>query len=308
MTEQAIHPYCAAWPDLPPDELQALADNIYERGQDLPIFRYKKQIVDGKNRFKACQLAGVTPNFEEWRPSKPDDDEKTDQEIYDLALASNMRRHMTTGQRAMVAASLSKMRFGDNQHKTKEGVGIPTPSQGDTAKQFHVSRESVNTAAKVLANGSVSLVEAAKNGKVTPHDAAKITNLPKSEQNKAVKEVINGHSPTVAKAAATLEREPGDETEHNPNSPNATIDAQNSREMDRTINKLVGVVSTIMKTHGELNRAIDEKKNSCPPFRNRHAKFVALQRKLFELVEPVEAQVKLMAKSWNDTKGQVDPK
>jgi len=211
-TEHEVHPYCAAWPDLPKDALDALADNIAERGLDTPIRRYNKQVIDGKNRLSACLLRGVTPNFEDWYPSDPYDSDKTDREIYELTIAANMRRHMTAGQRATVAAKLANMRRGDNQHSVSgtlshvKVVGTPTTSQGEAAKQFNVSRDSVNTAAKVLNEGSEHLVEAMTNGTITPSDAAKITNLPKAKQDAAVAKVESGESQTVAKAAGVDER------------------------------------------------------------------------------------------------------
>jgi hypothetical protein len=199
-TEHAIHPYCDLFPDISKDELQALADDIDANGQHQPIYRWNDQIIDGKNRFRACQLAGVTPLFESWHPRHPQDADATDAEILSFALSINLtRRHLDESQRAMIAARLRTLKHGDNQHtKGEDGSAVPS---SEAAKRLDVSKKSVDRASSVLKNGSASLVHAVESGEVTISDAAKVVKLPKSEQNKAVKAVESGKSPTVAKAA-----------------------------------------------------------------------------------------------------------
>jgi ParB-like chromosome segregation protein Spo0J len=53
------HPLAALFPELPPEELTELARDIKARGQLEPIIVYKGLILDGRNRYLACQKAGV---------------------------------------------------------------------------------------------------------------------------------------------------------------------------------------------------------------------------------------------------------
>jgi hypothetical protein len=64
--EYPVHPAAEAFRMLADDELQALADDIAEKGLFDPIMldRAGEMLVDGRNRLKACRLAGVEPRFE----------------------------------------------------------------------------------------------------------------------------------------------------------------------------------------------------------------------------------------------------
>ena len=187
-TTHEIHPYCAQYPDLAQDELQALADDIAAHGQHQPIYRYNKQIIDGKNRFAACQLAGVTPIFEAWRPTKPSDPDAVDAEILAFSTSQNdFRRHMTGTQRAMQAAK-RVIASGDDLSRTQ------------AAAAADVSRASVNQAVRVLTQGSSALIEAVEAGELSVRDADRVLDLPKAEQTKAVKKVRAGIARTVAAA------------------------------------------------------------------------------------------------------------
>ena len=61
-----LHPFAALFPELPPEELTQLARDIKERGQLEPIILHKGLILDGHNRYRACQKAGVKPQTEEF--------------------------------------------------------------------------------------------------------------------------------------------------------------------------------------------------------------------------------------------------
>lgn len=90
------HPVADLFPMLPDDELKDLAHDIAERGLLQPIvLDAEGRILDGRNRYAACELANVEPSFETYDGDDPDG----------YALAVNIaRRHLTKGQIAMVAA------------------------------------------------------------------------------------------------------------------------------------------------------------------------------------------------------------
>ena len=61
-----FHEYANIYRMLPETELAKLAQNIREKGQLLPITSYEGQILDGRNRYKACEIAGVDPRIEDY--------------------------------------------------------------------------------------------------------------------------------------------------------------------------------------------------------------------------------------------------
>ncbi len=65
--EMEFHPLSKLFfPLLSGEELKALADNIAVRGLLEPITTHEGMILEGRNRYQACRLAGVQPRFEEY--------------------------------------------------------------------------------------------------------------------------------------------------------------------------------------------------------------------------------------------------
>ena len=101
MTDYKVHPVADLFPMLPEEELRDLAEDIKVRGQLQPIVLDKagEAILDGRNRFAACKLAGVKPEFVTYDGDDPDG----------YALAVNIvRRNMTKGQQAIVVAKAAR--------------------------------------------------------------------------------------------------------------------------------------------------------------------------------------------------------
>jgi hypothetical protein len=66
-----VHKICAVLPWLGESELSALADDIQKHGLLMPITLYEGKVLDGKNRHKACLMAGVQPAYEEYEGDDP---------------------------------------------------------------------------------------------------------------------------------------------------------------------------------------------------------------------------------------------
>lgn len=58
-----IHPAAALFPMLSPERLAELAADIHENGLREAIVMLNGVILDGRNRHRACEMAGITPQF-----------------------------------------------------------------------------------------------------------------------------------------------------------------------------------------------------------------------------------------------------
>lgn len=94
-----IHPLANLFPMMSEDELIDLADDIKANGLVHPIVTDDtgKVLVDGRNRLRACEIAGVEPTFRRLNG------EDVSAFIVSVNLA---RRNLTAGQRAMALAMI----------------------------------------------------------------------------------------------------------------------------------------------------------------------------------------------------------
>jgi hypothetical protein len=93
-----IHPLAEAFPMMTDDELADLAADIKENGQIHPIIVDEDgTLVDGRNRLRACEIAGVEPTF---APLNGHD-------VAAFIVSTNIaRRNLSKGQQAMALALL----------------------------------------------------------------------------------------------------------------------------------------------------------------------------------------------------------
>ncbi len=162
-----VHPAANIFPMLDGPAYEALKADIFANGVREPIVNYRGQLLDGRNRLKACKELGIEPMEAEL-------DEDTDPVAYVLS-ANLHRRHLLTSQRAMCAAKLAGLPVGANQH-TKQGVSNDAPSLAaeQAADLFGVGRASVFRALDVLRNGSAYLIEQCEIGEIAVSLAAKL--------------------------------------------------------------------------------------------------------------------------------------
>ena len=94
-----VHPAADMFPMMAEDELAELAADIRERGQVEPIVISGATLLDGRNRMRACKLAGVVPVTWEW--------DGTGGTPVGFIVAKNVkRRHLDPSQRGMLGADL----------------------------------------------------------------------------------------------------------------------------------------------------------------------------------------------------------
>jgi hypothetical protein len=100
--EREFHAVTELFPLLHGAAFDELVADIGKNGLQEPILvDAEGRILDGRNRYRACERAGVEPRFVPW---------KGEGTLPELSLSLNLRRrHLGESQRAMVAARLAKM-------------------------------------------------------------------------------------------------------------------------------------------------------------------------------------------------------
>lgn len=67
-----FHKIAALFPLLDEASLMELVADIRANGQQYPIITFEGKILDGRNRYTACKLAGIEPEFEAFEGTKAD--------------------------------------------------------------------------------------------------------------------------------------------------------------------------------------------------------------------------------------------
>jgi predicted HTH domain antitoxin len=177
-----FHEYAEIYRMLSDEEISALAQDISKRGQLIPIVLYQGQILDGRNRFLACQKAGVTPEFREYTGDDP---------IGQIAALNDHRRHDSPGERALVGARMANLRKGGaGGYKTDLPPGQiatePAVSIERAAELTGTSVTQIVRARDIIRKGKPEIEALTRENKVSLRVAATIASLPSDEQEALV--------------------------------------------------------------------------------------------------------------------------
>ncbi|HET6883824.1 MAG TPA: ParB N-terminal domain-containing protein [Pirellulales bacterium] len=210
-----VHPAAELFPLMKDTDLSMLVEDIASHGLREPILVYQGLILDGRNRLRACEVAGVEPRFVEWDGvGSP----------LAVVLSRNLhRRHLNEGQRAIIAARAKVMfeeeaaerkrasQFGGQELGTDQpengentvGANLRQPgrSNDQAAELLNVSPRSVCTASRVLKSADEQVIAAVESGDVAVSDAGTVADRPKDQQRQALAAVRQGRARTLRHAA-----------------------------------------------------------------------------------------------------------
>jgi hypothetical protein len=167
-----IHPLADIFPLLEGAEFEELVEDVRVHGVREPVVLYQDQILDGRNRYRACQATGTDCSFKTYEGNDP--------AAYVVSL-NLKRRHLDESQRAMVAAKLATLQRGDNQHSP-----IGETSQAQAAELLNVGKRSVERAKEVRERGVPELQAAVERGRVSVSAAADVASISQEQQREIV--------------------------------------------------------------------------------------------------------------------------
>jgi ParB-like chromosome segregation protein Spo0J len=167
-----FHEIANAFPLLDGQEFDDLCRDIAANGLLEPIWTYQGQILDGRNRYRACVKVGVKPQFRDYTGDNP----------LSFVISLNLkRRHLNESQRAVIAARLANMRQGERT----DLVSIDTKlSIEQAADLLNVGRATV-ARVKAVEREAPELVEKIERGEMTAHEAEKAIRQMQRERQRA---------------------------------------------------------------------------------------------------------------------------
>ncbi len=172
-----VHPAAAMFPIMSGREFDELVEDVRVNGLREPVVVSGDQLVDGRNRVRACVAAGVVPEVRELEHG-------TDAASWVMSVNVH-RRHLDASQRALLASRLSALSGEVTLSRAGELMGV--------------SRASVARAAAVE-KGPEPLRAAARDGVVSVGDAYELRGEEPETIAQLVEDVRSGAAPNLRAA------------------------------------------------------------------------------------------------------------
>ena len=175
---KGVHPIADLFPLLDGAERDAFDADVEAHGVALPVTCDADHLLlDGRNRLLAADKAG--------RPIQFNVCSLTGKAAVDFIITLNLhRRHLTDGQRGMIADQLATMTHGGNRRSEQE-ANLPLET---AAKRMNVSPRTVRTARVVRRKAAPEVVAAVESGEMTlnaAHETVKRLEQPEQVGAKA---------------------------------------------------------------------------------------------------------------------------
>jgi N6-adenosine-specific RNA methylase IME4 len=167
-----FHPLSELFPLMQGREFDELVADVKANGLREPIWTYQGQILDGRNRWRACEAGQIS--------HRPMREYEGDDPVAFVVSLNLHRRHLDESQRAMVAGKLATLSDGQRADLVE---GLPI---GRAAELLNVGERTVARAREVQQRGAPELVDAVESGMVSVSAAADVAELPKEKQREIV--------------------------------------------------------------------------------------------------------------------------
>ena len=202
-----VHPAAAMFPIMSGREFDELVEDVRVNGLREPVVVMGDQLIDGRNRVRACAAAGVAPEVRELERGT---------DVASWVMSVNVhRRHLDASQRALLASRLSALSGEVTLIQAGELMGV--------------SRASVARAAAVE-KGPEPLRAAARDGVVSVGDAYELRGEEPETIEQLVEDVRSGAAPNLraAKRNRGIEDKPRKKDPRGRKPKNAVTDAGQS--------------------------------------------------------------------------------
>ena len=303
------------------EDFDMLVEDIEAYGQIEPVTLFEGKILDGRNRYKACQKLGIEVKTKEWTPSKT-----SGLTPIQYVISENiMRRHLNSAQRAEIGLLLLPEVEKEAEERYKETVGRPKKSKilkSSISDEKLISRDIVGKKVKV----SGGVIQKAKKIKKIAETNPKIA----KEWEKA----MEGESSVTAVYEKVKELE--DERMRNENAKKFRAMQKQKQAMEklkvqiRSIEKNVeGLKNAIKTVNARINVLSGEVSEKYPKLASEVPEKVlnnldvyydtldigtldleqsALRKKYNTMMEPLRKQLEAMENDYQEKKAVIDGK
>jgi len=151
MTTYEAHELALVFPPMSEPEFAAFKEDIREQGQQESIILYEGKILDGLHRYRACRELGREPRVVRF--------EGNPRAAAQMVLGRNFhRRHLTTSQRALIAAEMCKLRPRGNTGTS------PYLTAAQASTLMGVGQDLVKDAKHLVRSGDQDLLRSVRDG------------------------------------------------------------------------------------------------------------------------------------------------
>lgn len=178
-----FHKIAEFFPLMEHDEFENLVADISRNGLIEPIWTYENKILDGRNRYLACEAAGTKPKYREYTGSDP----------MGFAVSMNIeRRHLNPSQKSCLAVELEPFYEAAAKERMLSGKADPVSilTQGKSrdmaAEKMHVSSGYVAYAEEIKKDAP-ELFDEMKAGIIHMKDARR--EVKKRKRDKVIEEI-----------------------------------------------------------------------------------------------------------------------
>lgn len=236
------HPIAEIFPSIEGAEFDALVADIQKKGCIQPLVMYQGKILDGRNRWRACQKLGIKPKTVDYRGNDP----------IGYVLSLNLtRRHLNESQRGMVAAKIATLGKGNIGDSSRDA----TPTVEEVAKKLNVSSGSIKRARKVEEKGTKELKRAVEAGSVPVSTAAVLSEAPAEVQREAAR---GGKKVAAELAKQIAVGKTEEKREEKPSCPIKTLGLDVSEQLLDRAAKEQALIDKLDRLIADINRTYTE--------------------------------------------------
>jgi hypothetical protein len=205
-----FHAVASLFPLMEGKDFEDLKADIQAHGQREPVWTHEGAIIDGRNRYRACQDLGIKPKLREW-------DGKGSLVAFVVSLNLH-RRHLSSSQRAAVAAEMLPLLEAEAKGRQRQagvnhgrgrprkvGQKVDEPSDGNAGR-------ATQEAARIAGTNRQYVAEAGRIRKQAPdlfeqikHGTLKVT---QARQKLREREKRADNAKRAAEAEAARQRQP----------------------------------------------------------------------------------------------------